>query len=46
MKLIDWLWIIAIMVGAIGFMQYQNDKALEMAFINGLQYTAALEAVK
>ena len=46
MKFIDWLWIIAIMAGAIGYMQYQNDKALEMAFINGLQYTAAIAAVE
>ena len=46
MKFIDWLWIIAIMAGAISYMQYQNDKALESAYISGLLYTAAVAAVE
>ena len=46
MKLIDWILMAAITIAAVGYIQYQNHKDLESAYIGGLVYTAAIEAAR
>ena len=46
MKLVDWILMAAITIAAVGYIQYQNQKDLEAAYIGGLVYTAAIEAAR